>query len=73
MISHSAVSLQRLLRTRWLHESPSAYDTDFYCELAIQAAESVVVPLGRDRGNLPRYLTDMRPPLSQLSGAPIEY
>ena len=34
------------------------YDTDFYRDLTIRAAESVLSPLGYSRSEIERYLTD---------------
>ncbi|WP_459193861.1 type B DNA-directed DNA polymerase [Halosimplex sp. J119] len=41
-------------------EDASDYDVDFYRERLVRAAESVVSPLGWDRGRIRRYLRDGR-------------
>ena len=43
-------------RVQLAHEVLSGYDGEYYCELALRAAESVVAPLGWDRGRLERHL-----------------
>jgi DNA polymerase I len=39
-------------------EHPDTYDIDYYVELLIRAAESIVSPLGWDRSRIRRYLAD---------------
>lgn len=39
-------------------EEPSTYDTEYYSELLIRAAESIVSPLGWTRARIRRYLAD---------------
>ena len=43
-------------RVQLAHESPTTYDPAYYTELALRAAQSVVAPLGWDRGRLERSL-----------------
>jgi len=50
------------MRVRLAHESPSAYDAEFYRELVVRAAESVVSPLGWGREELTRHLTGVHTP-----------
>ncbi|WP_123533947.1 type B DNA-directed DNA polymerase [Halosimplex salinum] len=47
-------------RVRLPFEDASDYDVEFYRERLIRAAESVVSPLGWDRGQIRRYLRDGR-------------
>ncbi|MFC7195189.1 DNA polymerase domain-containing protein [Halosimplex aquaticum] len=47
-------------RARLPFEDVSDYDVDFYRERLVRAAESVVSPLGWDRGRIRRYLRDGR-------------
>jgi DNA polymerase I len=51
-------SLSSKARVRLAHESPSAYDAEFYADLVLRAAESITAPLGWDRARLQRYLSD---------------
>jgi DNA polymerase I len=39
-------------------EEPDRYDADFYADLLVRAAESVVSPLGWDRARIRRYLSE---------------
>ncbi|WP_435359245.1 type B DNA-directed DNA polymerase [Haloarchaeobius sp. DFWS5] len=47
-------------RVRLDFEAPDEYDADYYAELALRAAESVVSPLGWDRDDIQRYLRERR-------------
>ncbi|WP_415381670.1 DNA polymerase domain-containing protein [Halosimplex sp. TS25] len=47
-------------RVRLPFEDASGYDVDFYRERLVRAAESVLSPLGWDRGRIRRYLRDGR-------------
>ncbi|WP_436924710.1 DNA polymerase domain-containing protein [Halosimplex amylolyticum] len=47
-------------RVRLACEGPSDYDVDFYRERLVRAAESVLSPLGWDRGRIRQYLRDGR-------------
>jgi DNA polymerase I len=53
---------QDAMRVRLAHESPSEYDAEFYRELVIRAAESVVSPLGWGRKDLTRHFAGVRTP-----------
>lgn len=45
-------------QVRLAHESPEQYDSAFYAELLLRAAESVCAPLGWRRDEIDRYLSD---------------
>ncbi|MFB6133337.1 MAG: DNA polymerase domain-containing protein, partial [Halanaeroarchaeum sp.] len=45
-------------RVQLAHENPTTYDSTFYRERAIRAAESVVSPLGWDRDRIREYLAE---------------
>ncbi|WP_159903771.1 type B DNA-directed DNA polymerase [Salinirussus salinus] len=53
VIDDSRTSAERVALA---HESPTTYDTDYYTELALRAAHSIVAPLGWDRSRLERAL-----------------
>lgn len=45
-------------RVQLAHESPEQYDTAFYSDLLIRAAESVCAPVGWRRSEIEAYLSD---------------
>jgi DNA polymerase I len=45
-------------RVRLAHEAPDDYDAEFYAELLVRAAESVLSPLGWRRERIERHLAD---------------
>ena len=45
-------------RVRLASEAPDRYDVDFYAELLVRAAESVVSPLGWRREEIEAHLAD---------------
>lgn len=47
-------------RVQLAHESPERYDTDFYADLLIRAAESVCSPLGWRQADIETYLSEHR-------------
>jgi DNA polymerase I len=47
-------------RVRLVHENPNQYDTEFYADLLIRAAESILSPLGWRREGIRRYLSDTK-------------
>ncbi len=49
---------QSAARVRLAHEDLDQYDVEFYADLLVRAAESVLLPLGWDQARIRRYLAE---------------